>query len=44
MISPPVETDFGAFTMEEANELANILGYPMAQELVFDCGYSGMSW
>ena len=44
MISPTVETYFDDWTMEEANELAKILGYPMAQELVYDCDYSGMSW
>ncbi len=44
MISPTVETTFDDWTMEEANELAKILGYPIAQELVFDCDYSGMSW
>jgi hypothetical protein len=44
MISPTVETKFNAWTTEEANKLAEILGYPMAKELKFDCDYSSISW
>jgi hypothetical protein len=44
MISPTVEMDSFEKTLDQANKLANALGYPRAQEIGSSCEYSDLKW